>query len=88
MSVADFARFDPATNTWQALQPLPGGRSSHDAVVVGDTLYVVVVGNSAAIRVGTIMHYRSGSTIRRPPGSSYLRNRFDVGPSPWSSIAA
>lgn len=41
LSVADFARFDPATNTWQALQPLPGGRSSHDAVVVGDTLYVV-----------------------------------------------
>ncbi|MBL8825568.1 MAG: hypothetical protein JNM18_01195 [Planctomycetaceae bacterium] len=41
LSVADFARFDPAKNTWQALQSLPGGRSSHDAVVVGDTLYVI-----------------------------------------------
>jgi N-acetylneuraminic acid mutarotase len=40
-SVADFVRFDPATQEWQELPPLPEPRSSHDAVVVGDKLYVV-----------------------------------------------
>jgi len=39
-SNSDFARFDPATNKWEDLTPLPEGRSSHDAVVVGDTIYV------------------------------------------------
>ncbi len=36
-----FARFDPQTKTWESLPPLPEGRSSHDAAIVGDTLYVV-----------------------------------------------
>jgi len=40
-SQTDFARFDPARNAWEDLAPLPEGRSSHDAVVVGDTLYVI-----------------------------------------------
>ncbi|HYO25068.1 MAG TPA: hypothetical protein VEQ85_08960, partial [Lacipirellulaceae bacterium] len=40
-SVADFAAFDPRTGTWTSLAPLPEARSSHDAVVIGDTLYVV-----------------------------------------------
>ncbi len=40
-SVAEFACFDPATKKWTALTPLPEARSSHDAVVIGDTLYVV-----------------------------------------------
>jgi hypothetical protein len=40
-SVAEFACFDPKTNKWTELAPLPEARSSHDAVVVGDTLYVV-----------------------------------------------
>ncbi len=88
LSVADFARFDPATNTWQALQPMPGGRSSHDAVVVGDTLYVVGGWQLG----GDTRWYDTALSLRlddrRPPGSSYRRNRFDVGPLPWSSIAA
>ena len=41
VSVADFARFDPATKTWTDLPALPAPRSTHDAVVVGDKLYVV-----------------------------------------------
>lgn len=41
VSVADCARFDPATNKWEPLPDLPEGRSSHDAVVVGDRLVVV-----------------------------------------------
>ncbi len=39
-SVADFSRFDPETKTWTALAPLPEPRSTHDAVVVGRTVYV------------------------------------------------
>ena len=40
-SVAWAACYDPATNTWTDLPPLPEPRSSHDVAVVGDTLYVV-----------------------------------------------
>jgi N-acetylneuraminic acid mutarotase len=41
VSVADFARFDPKSKTWTDLPPLPSPRSTHDAVVVGDKIYVV-----------------------------------------------
>jgi Domain of unknown function (DUF4198)/Kelch motif len=40
-SVPDFSRFDPASGHWESLAPLPKGRSSHDAVVVGSRLIVV-----------------------------------------------
>lgn len=40
-SLAECARFDPATGKWEQLPPLPKGLSSHDVVVVGDTLVVV-----------------------------------------------
>jgi hypothetical protein len=40
-STKDFSRFDPATGKWTELTPLPRGRSSHDAALVGDHLYVV-----------------------------------------------
>jgi len=40
-STDSFARFDPQTETWKDLPPLPERRSSHDAVVIGDKLYVV-----------------------------------------------
>lgn len=40
-STSSFACYDPATNAWTDLAPLPAPRSSHNAVVVGDTLYVV-----------------------------------------------
>lgn len=40
-SLAGCARFDPATRKWETLPDLPEGRSSHDAVVVGDKLVVV-----------------------------------------------
>jgi hypothetical protein len=41
VSIADVERYDPATKSWQAIQPLPEGRSSHDAVVVDGVLYVL-----------------------------------------------
>ncbi len=40
-SVTEFACFDPKTKIWKQLTPLPEGRSSHDATVVGDKLYVI-----------------------------------------------
>lgn len=40
-SVTSAACYDPATNAWTDLPPLPEPRSSHDLAVVGDTLYVV-----------------------------------------------
>lgn len=40
-SQADFECFDPETGKWITLAPLPAPRSSHEAVVDGDKLYVV-----------------------------------------------
>ena len=40
-SQSGFARFDPEQNSWADLPSLPERRSSLDAAVVGDTLYVV-----------------------------------------------
>jgi N-acetylneuraminic acid mutarotase len=40
-SVASVSRYDPATKKWSALPDLPKARSSHDAVIVGDKLYVI-----------------------------------------------
>jgi N-acetylneuraminic acid mutarotase len=39
-SLSSFAKFDIAKQQWEQLADLPAGRSSHDAVVVGDVLYV------------------------------------------------
>lgn len=35
------ACFDPGSDSWKELPPLPEARSSHDAAVVGDAIYVV-----------------------------------------------
>jgi N-acetylneuraminic acid mutarotase len=40
-SVTDFSRFDPQRSAWQKLTSLPRGRSSHNAVILGDQLFVV-----------------------------------------------
>lgn len=40
-STAECAAFDPKAGKWERLPDLPAGRSSHDVVVVGDTLVVV-----------------------------------------------
>lgn len=40
-SMADVSRFDPATGKWEEFAAMPVPRSSHDAAVLGDTLYVV-----------------------------------------------
>src|SRR6185503_3085098 len=39
-SVDDFAAYDPRTAAWRELPSLPAPRSSFDAVVLDDTLYV------------------------------------------------
>ena len=40
-SQTDFASYDPQTKQWTQLPALPEGRSSHDAAMLGDMLYVV-----------------------------------------------
>ncbi|MCY3777547.1 MAG: hypothetical protein OXH11_16355 [Candidatus Aminicenantes bacterium] len=40
-SIADVVRFHPETGQWESLPDLPEPRSSHDAVVIGNELYVV-----------------------------------------------
>lgn len=40
-SLADVAAYRTGSGGWESLQPLPEPRSSHDVVVVGDTLVVV-----------------------------------------------
>ncbi|HEX4414903.1 MAG TPA: hypothetical protein VH107_14810 [Lacipirellulaceae bacterium] len=40
-SSAEFTEYNPATNKWTELTPLPAARSSHNATVIGDKLYVV-----------------------------------------------
>jgi N-acetylneuraminic acid mutarotase len=40
-SLADVGRFDPESNSWQALTPLPVPRSSHHAVLHDGKLYVI-----------------------------------------------
>lgn len=40
-SHAGFARLDPHTLRWTELPPMPQARSSHDAIVVGGSLFVV-----------------------------------------------
>ena len=40
-SLTTCERYDPESKKWQALPDLPEGRSSHDAVVVGDKLVVI-----------------------------------------------
>jgi outer membrane protein assembly factor BamB len=39
-STDEVMRFDPATQKWEALTPLPEPRSSHDAAILGHTLYL------------------------------------------------
>ena len=39
-SQATCAMFDPKASKWTEIEPLPEARSSHDAAVAGDTLYV------------------------------------------------
>lgn len=52
----DFARLDVSKAQWQALPSLPEPRSSHDAAVVGDTLYVVGGWNMQGGGSGTKWH--------------------------------
>ena len=56
VSLADFERFDPAAKQWTKLAPLPEPRSSHDAVVVGDLLYVVGGWNLSSKEDGKTWH--------------------------------
>lgn len=40
-SLPSVERFEPGKNSWEPVTAMPNGRSSHDAVFLGDQLYVV-----------------------------------------------
>ena len=67
-SVAEFSSFDPATKKWTALAPLPEARSSHDAVVIGDKLYVVGGWTLDGDRKGTWLDTAWAFDLTKPEG--------------------
>jgi N-acetylneuraminic acid mutarotase len=67
-SVAEFSCFDPATKKWTALAPLPEARSSHDAVVIGDKLYVVGGWTLDGDRKGTWLDTAWSFDLTNPQG--------------------
>jgi hypothetical protein len=68
-SVAEFSCFDPATKKWTALAPLPEARSSHDAVVIGDTLYVIGGWKLAGSSKGTWLDTAWSFDLTKPDGA-------------------
>lgn len=76
-SQAEFARMKPGRLTWEALPNLPEPRSSHDAAVIGDTLYVVGGWNMAgsgntkwhdtALAMNLVSDKLEWNTIAAPP---------------------
>jgi N-acetylneuraminic acid mutarotase len=54
-SMNDAERYDPASNRWDQLPAMPVPRSSHDAAMLGDVLYVVGGWNLQAGRDGQFL---------------------------------
>jgi hypothetical protein len=67
-SVAEFSCYDPAAKKWTALAPLPEARSSHDAVVIGDKLYVVGGWTLDGHRKGTWLDTAWSFDLTNPEG--------------------
>ncbi len=66
-STASVARFDPETNVWVETTPLPEPRSSHDAIVLDNRLYVVGGWNLAGGEEGTWHHTGYVADLREEP---------------------
>ena len=49
-NVTALDRYDPATNTWTTLAPLPVGGEAHGAAILGKLLAVVEVGTTQELR--------------------------------------
>lgn len=75
-SQTDFARFDLDKRTWEQLPALPQPRSSHDAAMLGNHLYVV---GGWALRGGDQESEWHTSALRMDLGASKLE---------WSEIAS
>jgi N-acetylneuraminic acid mutarotase len=67
-SVAEFSCYDPAEKKWTALAPLPEARSSHDAVVIGDKLYVVGGWTLSGDRKGKWLDTAWSFDLKNPTG--------------------
>jgi N-acetylneuraminic acid mutarotase len=68
-SVREFACYDPASGQWSEMPPLPEPRSSHDAVVIGDKLYVVGGWTLSGDRSGEWLDTAWAFDLKNPKGS-------------------
>ena len=67
VSQADVARFDPQSMQWETLPALPAGRSSLDAAVIGEAIYVVGGWNlQGGRRCRVARHSLEARTLGRP----------------------
>jgi hypothetical protein len=89
-SARDFSRFDPATGRWEELPPLPQGRSSHDAVLVGSRLIVVggwdLRGTEKSIWHDSALEIDLSSA--HPEWKSWPARRFIAAPSRSANLMA
>lgn len=75
-SQPDFARYNPESKTWEQLPALPEPRSSHDAALIGDTLYVAGGWNLQGASRGSKWH------------DTALAVNLAVEPLEWKPVAA
>ena len=84
-AVSSAARYDPGTNTWTALPPMPAARAGAAAVTVGSTVWVVG-GMSGGASLATTLRYDTVAktwsagpqlaTARDNPGAAVVAGRI------------
>ena len=87
-AVANATVFDPATNTWTALAPMPTARGGTTAQVIGDKIYVVGGMDGSGASVANLEIYNPASntwssgvpmaTRRDNPGSAALGDKLYI----------
>src|SRR5258708_2336835 len=82
--------YDPATDNWKALAPLPTKRGSPVAVTVGDKMYVI--GGATTLPGSTAVHparphYSVGAVEEYDPSANTWRARAPI-PTPRNHAAA
>jgi hypothetical protein len=87
-STDEFASYNPATREWTALPPLLAPRSSHDAVVIGDKLYVVGGWKLAGKGRGEWQRELLVYDLAKPPAEQAVWGKLPAMPSSRRAVAA